>query len=129
MLRAALMISTLVLALSVVACGGGGDDGAGGNGGNTINGTLELNTESLQTSRTKDNRATFIGYECKGKGGYDDIGEGTKIVVRDGSAVIIATSELDRGYTVPDDPRYPSYLASSPKYCKFNFTVVNVPSN
>jgi hypothetical protein len=117
--------SVLVLSLALIACGGDGD--GNGSNGNTINGTLSLNTDSLivvpaaglspgAECQAGGRVQCESGYKCAGSGGYDDIGQGAQVVVKDGSGNTIATGELHEGRSQR------SYASS----CSFDFAVTNV---
>lgn len=57
----------------------------------------------------------LAGSVCQGTGGYDDIRQGTQVVVTDESGTVIATGELESGLLVGG-------------HCMFAFTVSSVPS-
>jgi hypothetical protein len=61
------------------------------------------------------------GNDCQGSEGYDDIREGTSVVVHDSAGKVIATGELSAG--VGEDV-ITSQIATS---CRFAFRVPDVP--
>jgi hypothetical protein len=70
------------------------------------------------------------GDPCVGSGGYDDMREGTDVVVKDQSGKIIATSALETGKaTNVDSAGYSgSYSSGTASFnCEFNFTVKDLP--
>ena len=75
--RRAILVGTACLAL--IGCGAGGQ---------TVSGTLTIVGGSGATvDRTADT--------CAGQGGYNDMHDGTEVVVKDGAGVIIGTGRLD----------------------------------
>lgn len=77
----------------------------------TITGTMTLIDSSGWTS----------GEECYGTGGYDDIGEGSSVTIRDGRDAIIATGSLGGGTGGE------AYLDDSTVSCNLSFSVADVP--
>lgn len=56
-----------------------------------------------------------LGQDCQGTGGYSDIREGTRVVVRDGSGTTLATTSLAVG------------RAESDGYCRLDLEPVDLP--
>ena len=66
-----------------------------------IKGTLALGSG--------DHRANEISTACWGGGEFDDIREGTGVVVRDGEGAVIGSSSLDAGVRVEDTRDFGNY--------------------
>lgn len=76
----------------------------------TVTGGLDLKT----TSVTADDLLT-AGGSCAGKGGFDDISEGTQVVISDKSGTTLALGQLSNSsYDIAD--------------CHFDITVDSVPA-
>jgi hypothetical protein len=72
-----------------------------------------------------DHRSSADSSVCWGDRGYDDISEGTDVVVRDGDGVVIGTSSLDAGLRIERTEDFGNY---SFWHCEFSFAV-SVPAD
>lgn len=77
-----------------------------------INGTVTLGSG--------DHRSNANSTRCWGNGGYDDIVEGTDVVVRNGGSAVIGTSSLDAGVRIEHTEDFGNY---SYWQCRFSFAV------
>ncbi len=68
---------------------------------------------ALTISRFKANPSYPL---CVGSGGYNDIAEGSNVVIRDSSGQIVGASKLDFGMAVGS-------------VCRFEFAVTNIPES
>ena len=84
----------------------------------TLDGTVTL--------RSGDHTSNAGSTACWGDGGYDDISEGTSIVVRDGEGSVIGTSLLGVGVRVEDTRDFGNY---SFWRCTFSFAVSVPPDS
>lgn len=97
-----LCIPTIIVPLLLIAVGCAQDSS------HTVRGTMEL----------VDKDASWVpGSSCEGSGGYDDIGSGTQVVVKDAKDEIIATGSLGPG------------TATTAIQCEFAFEIKDVPES
>jgi hypothetical protein len=59
-------------------------------------------------------------YDCQGTGGYDDIGPGSPVTIRNGAGEVVATSKLGEGQ--------PSSNGRQEAYCDWTTKVEDVPA-
>jgi hypothetical protein len=105
------LIATLIL---LAACGGNGETGAESQPSPSpttqkLYGTMTLVTGGQSLRRSGD--------DCEGKGGYDDLQEGTQVRILSEDGDLVATTAFDLGEIVTD-----------PFGCRWNFEV-EVPND
>jgi hypothetical protein len=82
----------------------------------TITGTMALSGEGFDQT----------GKSCTGKDGYDDIREGTNVVIHDAVGKVIATGALDAGTPMDFDDMGGVLIKPVPQHCSFAFSVPDV---
>ncbi len=110
----------VLLLLALAGCGGGASEGetASDAGSSPVSSVTESISTTFTVSGTfaLTDRDGFFRYQgsCSGDGGYDDIDEGTQVVIRDGNETKVAIGALGAGFP-------------SRGTCVFDFSVPDVP--
>jgi hypothetical protein len=107
--RGFLAASALVVA---VACTGDPPSPARGSGPNTLTGYVLVHEPASDWK---------VAESCAPVGPYKDVGEGTDVVVKDGSGKVIGTAELSRGQGEEDEAT--DKAGSETHICEFVFAV------
>lgn len=106
--RLALGVMTMIVGLLAAFAHPAGAENA-----HTVRGFLSL-----------QDTGSYFGKQCRGSGGYVDLGPGTRVVIRDSAGQVLGTGEFRRGKGSGEKKAigYGAHAA-----CVFTFVVKNVP--
>lgn len=111
------LVIVVLLVVVIVLLVSGGKDSSSPAAATKSSGSATSKTFSVKGDITLiDSGVNYVGNECFGTGGYDDMHGGTQVVVKDATGTTVAVGELDAG------------TKQSSVECYFSFSVDAVPS-